>query len=135
MRKIDPILNRLRYHYGIKKDIELCKKIGINYGAFDSWKSRDKIPLKRLEEISEKENLSLDWIIKGEGIGSLQAYDKSTDESKSLHVKENLESHISDKELEILEAYRGLPKERQELFYHKLKAEAIEYKSDELKAM
>ena len=52
-----------------------------------------------------------------------------------LHVIEKLENHISDKEIEILDAYRGLPRERQELFYYKLKAEAIEYKTDELKAV
>jgi hypothetical protein len=44
-----------------------------------------------------------------------------------IDARDILEHHISDKELEILEAYRSLPQKRQELIYYKLKAEEIEY--------
>lgn len=54
----------------------------------------------------------------------------------SKHIASKLENHIADKEIEIIEAFRNLPSERQEAFYHKIKYEAIEYKKEtELKAV
>ncbi|MBD3843824.1 MAG: hypothetical protein IE909_18500, partial [Campylobacterales bacterium] len=41
-----------------------------------------------------------------------------------------LDGHISETELEILQAYRSLPRKRQKLFYHKIKAESLEYEDE-----
>jgi len=51
----------------------------------------------------------------------------STTITKKSATIEQLSNHISEKEIEILEAFRSLPKERQEAFYYKIKYEAIEY--------
>lgn len=44
---------------------------------------------------------------------------------------EILDDHISDKEVEMIEAFRKLSYDRQNLFFHKMKYQAIEYKTDE----
>jgi len=65
MKKIDPILIRLREFLGIRKDTELCEIWGLKYGTLNTWKARDAIPKKKLENFAKEHNLSLDWIMNG----------------------------------------------------------------------
>lgn len=85
---------------------ELADFLDVAQNTIDVWKQRGKIPEKNILKYAQlcKNNQHVE---------------------KQLISK--LESHITDKELEILEAFRSLPKERQESFYHKVKYEAIEY--------
>lgn len=60
MRNIDFLLNKLRYVTDTKTDKELCKTLNISYSTMDTWKNNDKIPEKRLYDISQKVNISFD---------------------------------------------------------------------------
>ncbi|WOE69125.1 helix-turn-helix domain-containing protein [Hydrogenimonas thermophila] len=67
MRKIDPILTRIKSVLNAKNDREMCEKWGISYSTLDTWKNRDKIPEKRLLDFSLKYGVSLDWLLTGKG--------------------------------------------------------------------
>lgn len=63
MKNIDFLLNKLRYVTNTKTDKELCKLLDISYSTLDTWKNNDKIPQKRLYEISQKVNISFNDLI------------------------------------------------------------------------
>ena len=67
MKKITPILNRIKQILGAKTDKEMAEKWGISYSTLDTWKNRDKIPEKRLLDFTLKYGVSLDWLLTGEG--------------------------------------------------------------------
>ncbi|TWO18736.1 LexA family transcriptional regulator [Campylobacter hyointestinalis] len=62
MRKIDPILNKLRELTDSDTDKEMCKILNINYATLDTWKTLDSIPSKRLIEFAERFDISLDTL-------------------------------------------------------------------------
>ena len=66
-KNIQPILDRIRHKLRVKTDKELCEAIGIKYPTLDTWKNRDKIPDKRLEEIAKKLGVTKEWLLHGEG--------------------------------------------------------------------
>jgi len=65
MNKIEQILKRLYENMGFKKDTEFCDKYDIKANTLSTWKKRDKVPYELLEEISQNENISLDWLLTG----------------------------------------------------------------------
>lgn len=105
-------LNKIKDLWGLSTDEEFANKLNISKETVNSWIKRNKIPEK--------------WILK---IGQMNQDAKKL--QTIINAKDILEHHISDKELEILKAYRSLPKQRQELIYHKIKAEEIEYGNQE----
>lgn len=60
MRKIEPILQKLRELTDSVTDVEMCYALGINYSTLDNWKTKDEIPAKRLLEFSKKFDISID---------------------------------------------------------------------------
>lgn len=74
MEDVESILIRLMLHFEVKMYKDLASKIEVSPNTIDSWKGRKTIPMKTLKEIAKKENLSLDWLLTGEGLGSLRAY-------------------------------------------------------------
>jgi len=67
MNRIDEILSRLYQYMGFSKDLEFCEKYHIKPNTLSTWKKRNKIPYELLEEISQNENLSMDWLLTGKG--------------------------------------------------------------------
>ncbi|ALV24946.1 putative protein, putative phage repressor [Campylobacter iguaniorum] len=74
MKTIDEIFGRLKYHFGVKTDKELAEVLGLPYKTLDSWKFRNRMPKSRIIDISTKENLPIEWILNGEGLGSFKAF-------------------------------------------------------------
>lgn len=70
MRKIDPILERLRASCKVKTDKEMCDILGLKYPTLDTWKNRDSIPHKRLKEFAEKWSIDLHWLETGYAEGN-----------------------------------------------------------------
>ncbi|OCR88896.1 hypothetical protein CFT12S00416_05585 [Campylobacter fetus subsp. testudinum] len=82
MENIDKILGRLRYHFGVKTDVELANSLKIPYKTLTAWKTRKAIPEKRLAIISKNENLDLNWLQNGDGFGSFQAFQRERIEER-----------------------------------------------------
>lgn len=64
LKKIDKLLSKIRNITNTKNDRELCKFLNINYSTLDTWKNKDRIPEKRLFEISEKISFDYEELIK-----------------------------------------------------------------------
>ena len=105
MNEINEVLGRLRFHFGVKNDTELAEVLGIPYKTLDGWKTRKSIPTSRLQDISNSENLSLDWIMKGEGLGSAKGLKRWWDSSK--HNKENADDVEPEEDSDIREIKRA----------------------------
>lgn len=95
-------LDEIKALWGLKTDEELSKKLEISKETINSWIKRDKIPEK--------------WELK---IGQMN-------QISSSEPANTLNSHIADREMEILKAFRELSADKQELYYYKIKAEAVE---------
>lgn len=65
MNKTELILSRLYKKLGIKRDVEFCSKYDIKANTLTTWKKRNKVPYELIEEISQNENISLDWLLFG----------------------------------------------------------------------
>ncbi len=104
-------LDETKSLWGLDTDKELAKKLETSKANIDSWVKRDKIPDKWsliIGQMSNNNNLH------------------------PLHVIEKLKNHISDKEVEMLEAYRTLSKRKQDIYYHKILAEALEDENNDM---
>lgn len=96
------ILDKWLVENDFKTYKELAKYLGVAPNTVDIWKQRGKIPEKNILKYAQMQ---------------LNVCSKIT-------IPNQLNSHISEKEIEILNAYRDLTEEDQEIFYHELKAAA-----------
>jgi len=62
LRKIDPILKKLRELTNTTSDVEMCSALGLNYATLDGWKLKDSVPARRLLEYADKFNVSVDTL-------------------------------------------------------------------------
>lgn len=63
MPDINKVLEKLKTHYKVPNNRQLAEKLGIKYSTLATWLQRNKIPYELLTEISQNENISLDWLI------------------------------------------------------------------------
>ena len=111
MKKITPILNRMKQVLNVKTDKELTKKLEMSYSTLDTWKNRDRIPEKRLLEFSLKYQVPMNWLLTGEG----EMY------------KENVKTTIKNKYCdEICDNFQKLPEDKQKYYYHKIMTDIYE---------
>lgn len=102
MNQAKEILDKWLLDRGFKTYKELATFLNVSQNTLDVWKQRGKIPEKNLlkyAQLCEKFH-------------------------RTLTIPNQINFHISDKEIEILNAYRELTEEDQEIFYHELKAAA-----------
>ena len=66
--KFDDILGRLKYATGTKSDTSLAKVLGVGQSSISSAKERQKLPPSWLVNASASYNISVDWLISGEGL-------------------------------------------------------------------
>jgi hypothetical protein len=105
--KVRDFVNTLKEKYNLSSDEQLAVHLGVTKASIDKWIQRNKVPDKwmlKLGQIEQEDNMSHTQII----------------------IPSQLSFNLSNKEIEILQAYRELEKEDQEIFYHKLKAAAAE---------
>lgn len=86
--------------------------------------------------IGMKENSVVNWSNRGlSEIARIKINQMINDTKKQLvSIPNKLNSHISEKEIEILEAYKKLDQKKQKLYYHQILADAAqaEIEADEL---
>ena len=116
MRTLNDILDRLYQSLNIKNDAEFCRKYGIKKNTLSTWKARNKIPYELIEKISDENNLSLDWILKG------KSSQNETGEGEMYKGNEEKDPFCA----EICDNFKKLPKERQKYLYHKFMTELFE---------
>ena len=67
MRSVIEIIDRIKLVYNVEKDSQLLPVSGIKSNTLSTWKARGEVPLKNLDDISQNENISLDWLLNGKG--------------------------------------------------------------------
>lgn len=71
------IIERLKFEFNEKTDKGLCEELEIPTQTISNWKKRNSIPFEVLFDISQKYNLSLDWLTTGkEKTQALKATEK-----------------------------------------------------------
>lgn len=132
MNNTKDIISRLRQVFNVANNKELSEKIGVNYHTLNIWINRDSIPYNKLYDIIQNENISFDWVISGKGnqyIKDVVCSDAITELEKIIGNDDKLYTYkkdISNIEDELIESFRVLPKEKQELYYYRIKADSIE---------
>ncbi len=113
---------------------ELAKALGIGKTTLIDYEKGVSEPrVSTILKISEICNVSLNWLLTGKEETKKDINLNNIDNSKNIAIGENItitthSKEVSDLEDKLLESYRSLPRELQELYFHKIKAEAIEYK-------
>jgi len=65
MRNIDDILSRLYDKLGFSKDKDFCEKYELKQNTVSTWKKRNSVPYDLIADISQNENISLDYVLNG----------------------------------------------------------------------
>ena len=140
MYNLKDILDRLKSHYRCKNFKEIANIIGVKYQTLTTWLQRNKIPFELLHKIAQNENISFDWLLTGKGsmyLNDLQKENSITVSNIGNNIKGNtsininIQTHkkdVTQKEDELIEAYRALPATLQDYYYHRIQADALEIK-------
>lgn len=69
MRKNDSemVLERLKVLFNAASDSALARLIEATPQTISTWKSRNSIPYAKCVEVSKEKNISLDWLLTGQG--------------------------------------------------------------------
>lgn len=101
------VISRLKVVTGTKSDSELGAALEIPPQTISSWKSRDSIPYAKCIEVAEERNISLDWLLTGDGPMCRGKVERTVQEVPAAYV-------ISPRERAILELFRSLDEEAQQ---------------------
>ncbi len=63
----DRVIERLMQIYEVEDDISLGEKLSVSKKTISAWRNRDSIPFKHCLETANSRQVSLDWLIAGEG--------------------------------------------------------------------
>lgn len=73
------VLTRLKLATGTSSDTALAKVLGVSPQTLSSWKVRNSVPYSFCIDLAVHEDLSLDWLLLGEGSQSRTASLPQTD--------------------------------------------------------
>lgn len=79
MKSVLDQIQRLKEVYGKKSDTSLAEALSISKNTVCGWKKRNAVPMDLLKKVSTNENISIDWLITGDG---------------SMHLSGDSMSHI-----------------------------------------
>lgn len=77
MRSIAEILDKIKEIKKIKSDTELADFFEVKQSTLASWRARESIPHDIIIAFCNNENISLDWLLRGQGLRQIE-----TEESK-----------------------------------------------------
>ncbi len=96
------VLDRLQQALNVESDSELSKAIGVNRATLGNWRNRNSVPYSICINICERENLSIDWLLTGEGEILRQKSRTSDNEIDKDIIASMLEDLNEDQKLEVL---------------------------------
>ncbi len=120
-------LKEVRKHVGLTQE-KFGEKLGLKQTQVRDIESGKQKVSTELAELMEKYfYISGWWLLTGKGVMLFEEHDKAKNIDGENHmVLKQIDGHIGEKEIELLNDYRSLSKERQELYYLRIKADAIE---------
>ncbi|HAT1685150.1 TPA: bacteriophage CI repressor [Klebsiella oxytoca] len=97
------VINRLKQVFSVTSDSALCSKLDVSPQTLSSWKARNKIPYANCVEVSERTDVSLDWLLTGRGNMYVQR-----ESSVETEVFQSPPVGMTMREQKWLELFRGL---------------------------
>ena len=61
------VLDRLQIALGVQNDSQLCEATNTRRATLGNWRSRNSVPYPLCVQIAEERDLSLDWLLTGDG--------------------------------------------------------------------
>jgi len=104
LRNIVDIIDRLKEKFALKSDMQVAKLLGVEQNTLSSWKKRNKVPYEKLDTLSMKYKISLEWLLSG-----IEIYDKKYEE--------------------LINNLNTLSEEKKEVYILRIKADALEEKN------
>ncbi len=92
LTKFDEILSRLKVASGVETTKELGKILGVRGQAVTSARKRGEIPAGWLVKVGDQFNISLDWLLYGEGLKLREEIERLKFHQEGMRSK-NLEGH------------------------------------------
>lgn len=118
MRNVLEIVERLKQLYDVKTDTQLQDKTGIKTNTLRTWKERNSIPYKKLDEISQNESISMNWLLYGKGPVKME-------ECEKLNIDDQTDTHNQE---EIINFLKELPEPTFKKIYHLAEIARLENK-------
>ena len=66
-KSANDVIDRMQVALNVKSDNELCRELNIGRSTLGGWRSRDSTPYALCVNLSEMRNISLDWLLTGNG--------------------------------------------------------------------
>lgn len=104
MNEAKETLEKWLVETGLKTYKELANYLSVSQNTLDVWKQRGKIPEKHILKYTQMK----------------------IDDKAKISIPNRLDYNISEKEIEILEAFRKLNQKKQKLYYHQILAAAAQ---------
>lgn len=96
---IKNIILKLKLASNSKTDKELADKLNTDAGSFGNWKNqRQEIPIDYLIDFCENYNVSLDWILRKDGIIDIEPINEGLKIPfhKDIHAQKDLSSKVKE---------------------------------------
>ncbi|MDD5227323.1 MAG: helix-turn-helix transcriptional regulator [Methylococcales bacterium] len=61
------VITRLKQLLNVKTDLELAEILGVSKPTISAWRQRNSVPHTICIQIAQEKNVSLDWLLTGEG--------------------------------------------------------------------
>ncbi|MCK9473346.1 helix-turn-helix transcriptional regulator [Sulfurimonas sp.] len=106
---------------------EFAKEIDLAAQSLARYEKNKVNPsVEFITKLTNMFNINSNWLLTGKG-------EILQDNESKISIPDKLNSNISEKEIEILEAYRKLDQKKQKLYYHQILADAaqVEIEADE----
>lgn len=103
MSSVEEIIERMREVCGAKSDVDLAKYLGLSRSnAISSWKTRDSKPYTYCEIISQKEGVTIDWLLTGEGVKFKNDMNENLSDPRTLKTIQMIKQLPEEDQREIL---------------------------------
>lgn len=114
-------LKKAREYVGLTQK-EFAENFGLKWDKIKNIETeKHKLQPDFAESIEQNYSISGWWLLTGKGSMLLE-----NTKGQASQVCAQLGNHIGQKEIELLESYRELEREKQEWYYYRIKADAIE---------
>lgn len=104
MNEAKETLEKWLVEIGLKTYKELANYLSVSQNTLDVWKQRGRIPEKHILKYTQMK----------------------IDDKTKISIPNRLDYNISEKEIEILEAFRKLDQKKQKFYYHQILADAAQ---------
>lgn len=65
--RFEAVMGRLKQAIQVENDSQLAEELGLSSSGFANLKKRGSLPYERFERVCNSRNVSMDWLLTGEG--------------------------------------------------------------------